>query len=78
MLLHKEPTRAASAEESPSACCHHWIIEPANGPISRGVCRTCLEVREFKNSIAGMERDVQYLSPNSSATASSRLGASGG
>ena len=78
MLLHREPRRAASAEESPPACCHHWIIEPANGPISRGVCRTCLEVREFKNSIAEMERDFQYLSTSGSGNASSRHEPTGG
>ena len=32
-------------------CCHHWDIETADGPISTGVCRKCLETREFKNSI---------------------------
>ena len=30
---------------------HHRVIEPANGPISVGVCKFCLETREFKNSI---------------------------
>ena len=32
-------------------CCHHWDIETADGPISVGVCRNCLETRDFKNSI---------------------------
>ena len=32
-------------------CCHNWIIEPANGSTSAGVCRRCGEEREFKNSI---------------------------
>ena len=33
------------------ACHHHWIIEPATGPVSRGQCQSCQEVREFKNSV---------------------------
>ena len=32
-------------------CPHHWIIETANGPSSKGVCQICGEDREFKNSI---------------------------
>lgn len=34
-----------------SGCCHHWLIEDPNGPISVGTCRSCGERREFKNSI---------------------------
>lgn len=30
-------------------CCHHWIIQPAEGPLSLGVCRVCGENREFRN-----------------------------
>ena len=33
------------------ACCHHWAIQPATGPLSQGVCRICGEVREFKNYV---------------------------
>ena len=33
-----------------NTCCHHWDIQTANGPVSMGVCRNCLESREFKNS----------------------------
>ena len=29
---------------------HHWMVEPANGPTSRGVC-DCGEVRDFRNSL---------------------------
>ncbi len=30
-------------------CPHHWSIESPHGPVSRGVCKLCGEVREFKN-----------------------------
>ena len=33
------------------ACTHHWEIDRPNGPVSRGVCKLCQEVREFENSI---------------------------
>ncbi len=31
-------------------CTHHWVIETANGPVSRGVCNLCHAVQEFENS----------------------------
>ena len=39
--------------DSPPTCCHHWVIQPADGPESRGVCRVCGEVRAFKNYVEG-------------------------
>ena len=33
------------------SCCHHWVIQTADGPVSLGVCKNCFETREFKNSI---------------------------
>ena len=32
-------------------CQHHWVIQPATGPISPGVCQNCGETREFKNYV---------------------------
>ena len=32
-------------------CRHYWIIEVANGPKSRGVCRYCGETKDFLNSM---------------------------
>ena len=40
-------------ENSPSKCCHHWVIQPADGPESRGLCQVCGEVRDFKNYVEG-------------------------
>ncbi len=31
-------------------CAHHWIIETATGPVSKGACQLCGEEREFNNS----------------------------
>ena len=54
MLPLEEPASEPEEEQYSLRCPHHWIIEPANGPLSRGVCQKCWEVREFTNYI---ERD---------------------
>ena len=30
-------------------CSHYWVIQPADGPLSLGVCKLCREAREFRN-----------------------------
>lgn len=30
-------------------CKHFWLIDTPNGPVSRGVCKVCGQVGEFKN-----------------------------
>ncbi len=37
--------------EAQPRCRHHWMLERADGPISRGVCRFCGAEREFRNYI---------------------------
>ena len=41
----------AQTPEIVSTCCHHWIIETADGPLSLGYCQFCFETKEFKNSL---------------------------
>lgn len=50
-------------------CQHHWIIRIANGPKSRGVCKLCKEVREFRNSISaeGWPSDAKMKPKNKDA-----------
>ncbi len=43
-------TPPAEDQETPD-CCHHWVIQPATGPVSPGVCQNCGEAREFKNYV---------------------------
>jgi hypothetical protein len=31
-------------------CRHYWVIEIANGPVSRGVCKYCGVTKEFLNA----------------------------
>ncbi|MFO8009882.1 MAG: hypothetical protein R6U89_03620 [Dehalococcoidia bacterium] len=35
--------------EALAECVHHWLIEPPEGPVSKGVCLKCGEVKEFNN-----------------------------
>ncbi len=39
-------------DEAPR-CRHHWVIQPATGPVSLGKCQLCSELREFKNYVEG-------------------------
>jgi len=32
-------------------CAHHWVIAVPDGPISKGVCQLCGQVRGFNNSV---------------------------
>ena len=50
------------AERTLAVCRHHWMIEAPSGPVSRGVCRVCDEVREFKNYIDGTEANPTQTS----------------
>jgi len=45
-------------------CSHYWIIEVANGPKSRGVCRYCGEEKEFQNTMpdyAAIKRNTRPI-----------------
>ena len=34
----------------PETCRHYWVIEVANGPMSRGQCKICGTKKEFYNA----------------------------
>jgi hypothetical protein len=61
MLAQQQPAAVAEKKAIPSRCRHHWIIETANGPVSRGVCRNCLETRQCRNSIYELDREPQNV-----------------
>lgn len=50
-MVQEMTTSTAAEEQGVPACRHHWVIQPATGPVSQGVCQSCGEVREFKNYI---------------------------
>ncbi len=44
--------RANNVAERPKAaaeCRHHWVIDSATGPTSKGICKYCGSEREFLN-----------------------------
>jgi hypothetical protein len=50
-------TRSGAVMERPvgrGTCRHHWLIEPPNGPTSKGVCKICGEVKFFDNILADL------------------------
>jgi hypothetical protein len=44
-------SKSQDQDTSTFNCVHHWVIEPASGPISRGKCKGCKVTRDFVNSI---------------------------
>jgi len=46
--LLEESTESAQ-EQSQETCIHHWVIEPPEGPFSKGKCLKCGEEKEFHN-----------------------------
>ena len=50
--------------EGSVVCAHHWLIQPADGPTSDGVCRICGETREFKNYVETATWGDTRLMPN--------------
>ncbi len=63
MVIHQETIAEVLEEQPVSTCRHHWIIETANGPTSRGVCLNCQESKLFNNSIVDLDRDFRDLQP---------------
>jgi hypothetical protein len=47
----QEASPAVSEAPTVPSCAHYWIIEPADGPVSRGMCQICSEERDFKNFV---------------------------
>ena len=38
-----------AAKRNKGHCAHYWIIDPPDGPVSRGVCKICGDEKEFNN-----------------------------
>jgi hypothetical protein len=38
------------AQPQKEPCRHYWVIEVANGPVSRGQCKYCGAGKEFSNT----------------------------
>jgi hypothetical protein len=55
----KEKEEAADVNR----CHHFWVIEVANGPMSRGECKYCGEIRDFHNSIVDLNDPKRKANP---------------
>ncbi len=55
---------------SKKPCVHHWLIKPAHGPTSEGVCCRCGRRRDFRNS----RPDRRWLSKKERASLYRLLG----
>ena len=58
-ILITGPDQALSESTEKAVCCHHWMIQAAEGPVSMGTCRFCCETKEFKNSIEDWSLDKE-------------------
>ena len=45
-----QPSSANRVRLEDVMCTHHWVIDAADGHLSRGVCKLCHADREFENS----------------------------
>ena len=64
------PEVEETTAETVSECRHHWVIQPADGPVINGACQICGETREFKNYVESATwGDSRIASKNSSTSA---------
>ncbi len=50
-MAQQPPVVSLAEVQEPAQCRHHWVIQPATGPVSQGVCQACGEVRDFQNYV---------------------------
>ena len=51
-------------------CRHHWVIQPADGPVSNGLCQACGETREFQNYVESATWGDRRISSKASSASS--------
>ena len=69
MTQNASVPQTINVDDAP-ACQHYWVIQPATGPVSQGVCQNCSEIREFKNYVEGASWGDSRLSNRSSSEGS--------
>ena len=68
-VIPANPEQENTAAETTTVCRHHWVIQPADGPVSNGLCRVCGETREFKNYVESATwGDSRITTKNSSSS----------
>ena len=56
ILVKDKPEERVAEDE----CRHYWMLEIADGPTSRGVCKFCGAKKQFLNSIPGQSNMVKH------------------
>ena len=46
------PEEAVTEKQPKEQCTHYWLIDPPDGPISKGVCKICGAERDFTNYVS--------------------------
>jgi len=57
MIAVTEKSIISGDGQQPNQCAHHWVIDGAGGPTSKGMCRLCGAERDFKNYLEGARWD---------------------
>ena len=72
MTIERPTPELENTKAAVEVCRHHWVIQPADGPVSNGSCQICGENRKFKNYVESATwGDSRIASKNSSATVES-------
>ena len=62
-------SESENTEAAVEVCRHHWVIQPADGPVSNGSCQICGENRQFKNYVESATwGESRIASKNASTT----------
>ena len=65
-------SESENTEAAVEVCRHHWLIQPADGPVSNGSCQICGENRQFKNYVESATwGDSRIASKDASTTVES-------
>jgi len=64
-MTNQSSVAEATGVPDPSACRHYWVIQPASGPLSVGVCQVCGENRQFQNYVGSHAWDDFNLTSRS-------------
>ena len=69
-IITQEPETEIQSGLPVAVCRHHWVIQPADGPVSNGSCQVCGEIREFKNYVESATWGDSRISGKSASTPS--------
>ena len=73
MMVQEAAVPAIKDTEDSPRCMHYWVIQPATGPVSPGICQSCGEGREFKNYVEGAAWGDSRLATRSRSEASEEI-----